>query len=227
MKAGADDYLSKPLDREQLQVRLIAASRVTSLYRQLNEQKAELEKLNAELFASARRDPLTGLGNRLRMRKDLETLSARLERYGYGCSVMLCDIDFFKTYNDTYGHLAGDEVLKRVAKVIAENLRRGDAAYRYGGEEVLIVLPEQSLQAASIVAERLRRSVEGLAIPHETKKAPPPQVVTISLGLAALSAGEKRSFEELLKEADDALYSAKEAGRNRVVAHNNASVTNA
>jgi diguanylate cyclase (GGDEF)-like protein len=186
MKAGADDYLSKPLDREQLQVRLIAASRVTSLHRQLNEQKAELEKLNEELFASARRDTLTGLGNRLRMREDLETLSAWLERYGHGCCLMLCDIDFFKSYNDTYGHLAGDEVLKRVARVVSENLRKGDAAYRYGGEEVLIALPEQSLQAASIVAERLRCGVEELAISHSIKKAPPPHVVTISLGLAAL-----------------------------------------
>ena len=221
MKAGADDYLPKPLDREQLQVRLIAASRVNSLHRKLNEQKAELEKLNEELFKTARRDPLTGLGNRLRMREDLETLSAQLERYGHGCCALLCDIDFFKSYNDIYGHLAGDEVLQRVVKVISENLRKGDAAYRYGGEELLIVLPEQSLHLGSLVAERLRRSVEELAIAHETKMRPP-QVVTISLGLAALSPGEKKSFEELLKEADDALYGAKEAGRNRVVvvAHN-------
>jgi two-component system, cell cycle response regulator len=101
-------------------------------------------------------------------------------------------------------------------------------AYRYGGEEVLIVLPEQSLQAASVVAEGLRRGVEELVISHNMKKAPP-HVVTISLGQAALSTGEKRSFEELLKEADDALYSVMEAGRNQVVvvAHNNASVTSA
>ena len=217
MRAGADDYLPKPLDREQLQVRLIAASRVTSLHRQLNEQKAELEKLNGELFKTARRDPLTGLGNRLRMWEDLEMLSAHVERYGHGCCVVLCDIDFFKSYNDTYGHLAGDEVLKKVAKVVCENLRRGDAAYRFGGEELLIVLPEQSLHSASVVAERLRRSVEEVAISHNTKT--PPQVVTISLGLAALSPGEKKPIEELLKEADDALYGAKEAGRNRVMAH--------
>jgi two-component system, cell cycle response regulator len=215
MKAGADDYLSKPLDREQLQVGLIAASRVTSLHRQLNEQKAELEKLNEELFASARRDTLTGLGNRLRMREDLETLSARLERYGHGCCLMLCDIDFFKSYNDTYGHLAGDEVLQKVAKVISENLRRGDMAYRYGGEEFLTILPEQTLEFATAVAERLRRRIEGLAIPHEAHR--PPGVVTISVGLAALPPGERKPVEKLLKEADDALYGAKEAGRNRVV----------
>ncbi len=216
MQAGADDYLAKPLDREQLQVRLIAASRVNSLHRQLNEQAVELEKLNKELFALSRQDPLTRLGNRLRLREDLKTLSAQAERYGHGYCAMLCDVDFFKAYNDTYGHLAGDEVLKKVAEIILENLRTGDLAYRYGGEEFLVILPEQSLESASIAAERLRRDIEELAITHEAKT--PPGVVTISLGLAVLQPGEKKSFEELLKEADDALYAAKEAGRNRVVA---------
>ncbi|MDQ3862599.1 MAG: response regulator, partial [Actinomycetota bacterium] len=88
MQAGADDYLAKPLDREQLQVRLIAASRVNSLHRQLNEQKAELEKLNRELFAMSRRDPLSELGNRLRMREDLQTLGAQAQRYGHAYCAM-------------------------------------------------------------------------------------------------------------------------------------------
>jgi two-component system cell cycle response regulator len=218
MKAGADDYLAKPLDREQLEVRLIAASRVNSLHRQLNEQKAELEKLNQELFALARRDPLTRLGNRLRLHEDLEALNAQAGRYGRArAAMLLCDIDFFKPYNDAYGHLAGDEVLKKVARVISQSLRKGDSAYRYRGEEFLIVLPEQSPESATTAAERLRRRVEELALPHEAKR--PPGVVTVSVGLAALSPGEKKSFEELLKEADEALYAAKEAGRNRVVAH--------
>jgi diguanylate cyclase (GGDEF)-like protein len=194
---------------------LIAASRVNSLHRQLNERNAELEKLNRELFAASRQDPLTRLGNRLRLREDLEKLNGQVERYSHGCCAMLCDIDFFKAYNDTYGHLAGDEVLKKVAGVISGNLRRGDMAYRYGGEEFLIILPEQTLEFANVAAERLRRCVEELAILHEAKT--PPGVVTISVGLAALSPGERKPVEKLLKEADDALYSAKEAGRNRVV----------
>ncbi len=218
MKAGADDYLAKPLDREQLEVRLIAASRVNSLHRRLNEQKAELEKLNGELFALARRDPLTRLGNRLRLREDLEALQARAERYGQSYSAMLCDVDFFKPYNDHYGHLAGDEVLEKVAEVISGSLRAGDTAYRYGGEEFLILLPEQTLESAKVAAERLRRSVEDLAIPHEAKA--PPGVVTVSLGLAALSQDEKKPAEELLREADAALYGAKEAGRNTVAVYN-------
>jgi two-component system, cell cycle response regulator len=216
MQAGADDYLAKPLDREQLQVRLIAASRVNSLHRQLNEQKTELERLNQELFASARRDPLTRLGNRLRLREDLETLSAQARRYGHSYCAMLCDIDFFKSYNDTYGHLAGDEVLEKVAGVISENLRTGDTAYRYGGEEFLIILPEQTLESASIAAERLRQSVEDLAISHTART--PFGVVTISVGLAVLPPDEERLVEDLLRDADDALYRAKEAGRNRVAA---------
>jgi two-component system cell cycle response regulator len=216
MQAGADDYLAKPLDREQLQVRLIAASRVNSLHRQLNEQKAELEKLNRELFAMSRRDPLTRLGNRLRLREDLETLGAQAQRYGHSYCAMLCDVDFFKAHNDTYGHLAGDEVLKRVADVISEHLRGGDIAYRYGGEEFLIVLPEQSLESGVSIADRLRRAVEDLMMSHEKN---PPGVVTISLGVAALSAGEPKSADDLLKEADEALYRAKESGRNCVVSY--------
>jgi two-component system cell cycle response regulator len=216
MQAGADDYLTKPLDREQLQVRLIAASRVNSLHRQLNEQKDELEKLNRELFAMSRRDPLTRLGNRLRLREDLETLGAQAQRYGHSYCAMLCDVDFFKAHNDTYGHLAGDEVLKRVADVISENLREGDIAYRYGGEEFLMILPEQSLESGVSIADRLRRAVEDLRIPHEKN---PPGVVTISLGVAGLPAGEPKSADALIKEADEALYRAKESGRNRVVTY--------
>ncbi len=139
MQAGADDYLAKPLDREQLQVRLIAASRVNSLHRQLNEQKMKLENLNRELFAASRQDPLTRLGNRLRLREDLATLSAKAERYGHSYCAILCDIDCFKAYNDHYGHLAGDDVLEKVAGVIMRNLRTGDSAYRYGGEEFLVI----------------------------------------------------------------------------------------
>ena len=217
MQAGADDYLAKPLDREQLQVRLIAASRVTSLHRQLNEKNAELGRLNEELFAMSRRDPLTRLGNRLRLREDLETLSAQAERYGHGYCAILCDIDHFKLYNDYYGHLAGDDVLKAVAEVVAWSVRKGDTVYRYGGEEFLAILPEQSLESAAQAAERLRREVEELEIPHKAR--PTPNVVTISLGLAILRPGEKKSTDELLKQADDALYEAKNAGRNRLAVY--------
>ncbi len=212
-EAGADDYLSKPLDRGELQVRLISASRVTALHRRLAYQNSELERLNRKLFDQSREDPLTHLGNRLRLHEELEVLHGRVARYGHSYCAVLCDVDFFKSYNDTYGHLAGDEVLKRVADMISGNLRGGDMAYRYGGEEFLIILPEQDPRSASVVAERLRRGVEELAIPHRART--PPGVVTVSVGLATLSADEK-SADDLLKEADAALYVAKEMGRNRV-----------
>ena len=218
MNAGADDYLSKPLDREELGARLMAAGRVTSLHHQLNSQKRELERLNLELFKQARRDPLTKLGNRLRLREDLETMHARVERYGHSYSAILCDIDYFKLYNDTYGHLTGDDVLQKVAEAVMQTLRAGDISYRYGGEEFLVILPEQTVESATVVAERLRSAVEALGIPHE---ASPYGVVTVSCGLSDLaSGGRKKTTDELLKEADIALYKAKAKGKNNVAVHN-------
>ena len=214
MQAGADDYLSKPLDRDQLEVRLIAAARVTALHRKLTEQKEELEKLNFELFKQSRRDPLTRLGNRLRLREDLEALRARVERYGHSYYAVLCDVDSFKKYNDHYGHLKGDDVLQKVGDAILQTFRTGDNSYRYGGEEFLIILPEQTLESAANAAERLRRAVEELKIPHEASESG--GVVTVSCGLAELSPGERKTIEELLKEADAALYRAKERGKNNV-----------
>ena len=214
LEAGADDYLSKPLDRDELQVRLISARRVTQLHRRLAYQNDELETLNRKLFEQSREDPLTRLGNRLRLREELEALRGRVERYGHNYSAVLFDVDYFKLYNDRYGHLAGDEVLQKVANTIIDQCRRGDTAYRYGGEEFLIVLPEQSLESAAAIADRLRRAVEDLRIPHEAKD--PPGVVTISAGVAALPAGESKNADDLLTEADEALYRAKKSGRNRV-----------
>lgn len=214
MSAGADDYLAKPLDRDELQARLIAAERVTSLHRQLCEQRKELEQLNSELYKQARRDTLTRLGNRLRLREDLEDLRARTERYGHSYCAVLCDVDFFKLYNDHYGHLKGDEVLRKVADTILKTFRPGDASYRYGGEEFLIILPEQDRKTASVAAERLRRAIEKLAIQHEALG--PDAVITTSCGLAELPAGKKKTIEELLKEADLALYHAKGRGKNNV-----------
>ena len=220
LAAGADDYLSKPLDREELQVRLASAFRLTQLHRRLASQNEQLEKLNERLFEESREDPLTPLGNRLRLEEDLDVLQARSRRYGHSYAVALCDVDLFKEYNDRYGHPAGDRVLEKVAVVIMRNRRGGDTAYRYGGEEFLIVLPEQTLQAAASTADHLRETVEGLRIPHKAND--PKRLVTISAGVAALSKWDPMSASELLEQADTALYKAKEAGRNRVAAHGNA-----
>ena len=113
MSAGADDYLVKPLDPDKLEARLIAASRVTSLHGQLDQQRTELERLNQELTAISRRDPLTGLGNRMALDEDLDQLQARVTRYGHRYCIALLDVDHFKSYNDTYGHQSGDEACRR------------------------------------------------------------------------------------------------------------------
>ncbi|CAN5271223.1 diguanylate cyclase [soil metagenome] len=217
-EAGADDYLSKPLDRAELEMRLISARRLTTLHERLDEQRAELERLNGLLADQARTDPLTGLNNRLRMREDLEVLSARARRYDQGYGVILCDVDCFKLYNDTQGHLAGDDVLKKVAEVLSETVRMGDTVYRYGGEEFLALLPEQSVEGSRQVAERLRHGVERLGIPHEARTHP--GIITISAGVSSTlsEAGGSKTSDDLLKAADEELYRAKEAGRNRVFA---------
>ena len=199
MEVGADDLLLKPLDLAQLERKLIAAGRVTALHRRLHDD--------------ARQDALTGLGNRLRLAEDLEVLCGRVERYRHLYSVALFDIDGFKDYNDGAGHLAGDDVLRAVARALEQQIRTGDAVYRYGGEEFLVLLPEQPIESAALAAERLRAAVEALGLPH-----PAGGVVTVSAGVAAL-ADEGCRPDELFELADQALYRAKEAGRNRVEVH--------
>jgi two-component system chemotaxis response regulator CheY len=213
MDAGADDYLLKPLASHDLEARLIAADRVTSLHRKLAEQKTELEWLNQQLTALTRRDPLTGLVNRRALEEDLNQLEARVRRYGHRYCMALIDIDQFKSYNDTYGHQAGDEVLRVVAAQLKAHTREGDEVYRYGGEEFLCIFPEQSLATGILAVQRMRIGLEQLAIPHAGS---PAAVLTFSAGLAMLQPGDPKSTSQVLKEADDALYRAKGDGRNRI-----------
>jgi diguanylate cyclase (GGDEF)-like protein len=213
MNAGADDYLIKPLDPGDLRIRLIAAARVTSLHRQLAKQHTELEVLKDELVAVARRDPLTGLGNRRALQDDLDLLEARVGRYGHRYCIAMLDVDHFKSYNDNYGHQAGDQILVAVATQIRSQARAGDGLYRYGGEEFLCVFPEQSLANGVQATQRMRTAVQGLAIPHAYSSH---GVLTLSAGVATLDPAYSHSADEVLKKADEALYRAKRLGRNRV-----------
>ena len=199
MEAGADDLLLKPLEPAQLERKLIAAERVTTMHRRMHED--------------ARHDAATGLANRLRLAEDLEILCGRVARYGHVYCVAVFDVDNFKGVNDAAGHLFGDHTLRQIASALQREVRSGDAVYRYGGEEFLVLLPEQSLESATLAAERLRTAVEGLAIPH-----PAGGVVTVSAGVAGLNDPQCHP-DEVFELADQALYRAKEGGRNRVEVH--------
>ncbi len=211
MEAGADDYLTKPLDPFDLETRLVAARRVTALHTQLDRYRAELDRL-------ASTDALTGLRNRRSLEEDLRTLHARSRRYQRSYCVVMCDVDHFKAYNDRFGHPAGDEVLRAVGAALAGQIRDGDDAYRYGGEEFLLLLPEQTLESGSVAGERVRGSVEGLGIPHPGASAH--GVVTVSVGVAAFNEDDPEDVEKpgaaVLAAADAVLYRAKASGRNTV-----------
>lgn len=179
-----------------------------SINRALNEKTLELQKLKEEAEIQARTDVLTGLNNRLSLMEYSTKEMQRTIRYNRPLSIIVADIDQFKIVNDTYGHAAGDEALKAVAKVITTNLRNNDFPARIGGEEFAIILPETNLESAIILAERIRTVLE-----ESVKVGEKP--VTCSLGIGVLHKDDI-SINSLLSRADAALYVAKNNGRNRV-----------
>lgn len=214
---GADDYLVKPLDPGDLEIRLLVASRITNLHRELGTKKAELESLNVELYSQARRDHLTQLNNRLALWEEMDQINELSKRYKQNLCLIMCDIDNFKKYNDQYGHQAGDQVIRQVANSLKNTCRKVDKIYRYGGEEFLIILPNQDLQSGGIAARHYQQAVQNLAITHEGNQASGTGIVTLSLGVASMFAGSNQTLEDCLQEADQALYLAKAGGRNQVV----------
>jgi len=221
---GASDYLVKVPDKIELVARIRAHSRTfiaqaerDDAHRALEAVKAQLESSNAALQRLAILDPLTGLANRRCLDQVLDTEWRRCQREGAPLSVVLLDIDEFKKFNDSQGHLAGDECLKRVASVLRDGVRRpADLTARYGGEEFAIVLPNTPAVGALQVAETLRRMIEAAGIAHATSSIAP--YVTASLGVASCLPDAGKSLAELFAAADAALYSAKSAGKNRCVA---------
>lgn len=215
MGAGADEYLIKPVDPFAVQTRMIAAERVISLHRQLVDFGSKLEEANVELLEQSLTDVLTGLSNRRRMGEDLERVHARALRAGRPYGLVLFDIDHFKLYNDHYGHPAGDDVLREVADCLRRSTRAGEHMYRYGGEELLLLLPDCTPDDAAKTANRVCQAVSDTAISHHARPDTP-HVVTISGGVCCWTPGCGLLAAELLRQADEALYRAKSAGRNCV-----------
>lgn len=210
LQAGADDYHRKPVDLAELTARLATAARVIDVYRELANRNRELRRDSQRALRSARTDPLTNIANRLAMEEELSTAIGRAARYGHRYSLALCDVDQFKMYNDQYGHVEGDTALQRIASTMHDALRTGDRLFRYGGEEFVVLLPEQSTPDASAAMERMRSAVENLGI-----STPGGQHLTISIGVAEWQPRDGTASEWLAR-ADAALYCAKGSGRNRV-----------
>ena len=207
MRSGADDFLTKPVDADELSARLVCAERVVRLHRSLRARTQKLRRDSERNFQVARVDALTGARNRRALAEDLHAQRIEAQRYHGKCAVAMCDLDRFKQYNDTFGHLAGDEALRRVVRTIDRVLRTGDGVYRYGGEEFVALLPHQDLERARAAMERVRRAVaETTGISH---------AITISIGIAEVRADDPDD-EAPLRRADEALYRAKVAGRDRV-----------
>jgi len=221
---GANDYMVKLPDQLELlaRIRYHSGAHVSRLqrdqaFRFLRESEQRLAEANLELQKLAALDGLTGIANRRRFDETMRVEWQRGQRDKQPLTLLLCDVDFFKLYNDSFGHQAGDLCLKKVAAVLTEHLKRpADLAARYGGEEFAIILPETPLTGALIVAESCRRHLEQLAIENplaETEFS----TVTMSIGVASVVPSPSSSIEQLIHQADQALYAAKRGGRNRVM----------
>jgi diguanylate cyclase (GGDEF)-like protein len=214
LRMGADDYLVKPLDLELLELRLAAVARVVAHERLIAQRNVRLRRESERFRKAAHVDALTNLGNRLQLDEDMQEIRRSMTVNGGRWTVAICDIDWFKAYNDHYGHLRGDRALTAVGRILAENMRSGDRCYRYGGEEFLILLRDHTNAQAMAAVERVRHDIESLRLEHA---ASPFGVLTISIGLAHSSPAPAVDIDNWLARADAALYVAKAQGRNCVI----------
>lgn len=230
-RIGASDYLVKIPDPIELIARVHSHSRSyraqlerDAAYQTLAMLKKELEESNATLARLSTIDPLTDLPNRRRFDEALDAEWRRAARTRAPLSLILLDVDFFKRFNDHYGHLAGDECLRCVGGVLRARSLRGTAMVaRYGGEEFVALLPDTPSRGACFLAEGFRSDIETLALPHAHSEVS--TVVTISLGVATVIPVPGSAASDIIALADAALYEAKHAGRNRFAVHRESVLT--
>jgi diguanylate cyclase (GGDEF)-like protein len=210
--AGGDDYLVKPIEALVLNAKLRAMQRIAKMRQQLH-------KANSELKMIAVKDGLTGLSNRRHFDETMERELKRAIRIGSSLSLVLCDIDLFKNYNDNYGHQGGDDCLKCVAEAMIKATNRpGDLVARYGGEEFGFILPATDLEGAQVIAESIRKTIDVLDIEHAYSSVA--DHVTLSCGVATIHPQKDYNIADLarllIESADQGLYRAKQNGRNQV-----------
>lgn len=212
--AGGDDYLHKPVSEIVLGAKIRAMQRIVLMRASLVAITRKLDAANQELIRISSSDGLTGVANRRYFDEALSIEWRRARRHSNSIALLMCDVDYFKLYNDTYGHQAGDECLRKIAAALSRHTERpSDTVARYGGEEFAVILPETSIGGALMVAEKIRHAIQELNITHASS---PTGKVALSIGIASAAPGFDNPPDDLIMAADKALYRAKREGRDRV-----------
>ncbi len=205
LEQGASDYILKPFDEGELLARV-------KVHLKLKFLQDQLKKKNAKLHQLAGIDQLTGFSNRHRFMESFEREFFRSKRHSIDLSFMIFDVDFFKQVNDRFGHLVGDAVLMQAGRMIEQRIRLSDLIGRYGGDELILLLPQTNLQGSLLLAEEIRQQIEN----SEFTGAREPLRITISAGVGSYPHLPLTTVDELVQKADEALYRAKAYGRNRI-----------
>ena len=217
IEAGGDDYIVKPVSRDLLKAKLMSMQRIAEMHQQMTQ-------LNYKLSALSQYDSLTQLFNRRAFAEKAEQCVSDTRRFGKSCAVLMIDIDYFKPYNDHFGHQQGDECLKTIAQLLRDTVSRdSDLVARYGGEEFVILLTDTDLPGAMLVAQKLLAAVDNANIFHPQSRVA--EFVTLSIGIDISSSNNRSTLDALISVADKNLYQAKEKGRHQIVANSDSDKT--